>query len=117
MRGAGSAFRYTRLQQPLARVLEVSIILVVQGREVAFEIEVRLQRLDAVDMGRGGGVVAEPGIGRGEEGVVGLWSAGKSVHRARMSELGLGCVKTSDKRAKCHFGSTVEIPASMKSMT
>ncbi len=34
----------------------------------------------------------------------------------RSSELGLGCVKTSDERAKCHFGSTVEIPVSMKSM-
>jgi hypothetical protein len=33
-----------------------------------------------------------------------------------MSELGLGCVKTSDVRAKCHFGSTVEIPVSMKLM-
>ena len=34
----------------------------------------------------------------------------------RMSPSGLGCVKTSDQCAKCHFGSTVEITASMKSM-
>jgi len=29
----------------------------------------------------------------------------------------VGCVKTSDKRAKCHFGSRVEISTPMKSMT
>jgi hypothetical protein len=36
---------------------------------------------------------------------------------SRRSASGLGCVKTSNERAKCHFGSTVEISTSMKSMT
>ena len=50
-------------------VLEVGVVLVVQGREIGLQIEVRVQRMDPGDMGRGGGVVAEPGVGGGEEGV------------------------------------------------
>jgi hypothetical protein len=38
------------------------------------------------------------------------------TEKSAIHTLGLGCVKTSDEGAKCYFGLTVEISASMKSM-
>ena len=41
---------------------------------------------------------------------------GSCLSANRTPNVRLGCVKTSDKRAKRHFGSRVEISTPMKSM-
>ena len=54
----------------------------------------------------------------GLEGKTGIGEAQKDAAGTAggLSGQGLGCVKTLDKRAKCCFGSTAEISASMISM-